>query len=790
MPGVTGIIGKNGSGKTTILEAIAWGLYGAPAIRGKYDTVRCRAAEGDVPVEVTLTFALGAHVYTIIRRLESSGKSTASLKIDGVPARTGFKEVSESVTKILGMDYQAFFTSFFTAQKEIEFMRGLAGRDRAKAISQMLGYERIMKSREKANQDRLALHREISGLEQGLGDPEEIKNRKLDTKGAVVSVGKLVKEAESRESTSKSEVERLKPIRDLMEEKSKRFSELTRRRDLDRAEESRASNRLNELKTELSDLDAKEKELTALKPQLDEYRSAGEAYRGMAELQKHESRRRELEGQMSAVSRDIEMLQSRIKSLSGAVCELESADKALVDLDKQIAEVDSKVSEQRESISRLRSKASAELDQIAVQFEELTEKRHKISVAGKDGKCPTCDRPLVEELPKVLAGFDGQMNKLSARAEKLRSIIESLKQEPDELKALLTMRNTLDNQRNDKRRERDDASCRKMELGTSERDFATKQKELGTLASELALVPSGFDQQRYTELREVGARLKPVYEQSIALKTALGRRDILAEDVKREESALARVHGEIQSSEKSLVELSFRQEDYDKAIASFENASASLNVAAIEAERARGDLRAAQAALDAAERDDQAYKIKEKELKERQRQRLYLQTLTDAFDALRADLNSRTVPELAATAGDLLSEMTDGRYTTLEVNEDYDAKIRDDGELKEIISGGEQDIVNLALRLAVSRMIADRAGQDLSLLVLDEVFGSLDDVRRDNLVNLLQTLKSRFEQIILITHVESIHDAIDNCIWVDYDESTKTAAIRTRAEEFDPILPV
>ena len=47
-----------------------------------------------------------------------------------------------------------------------------------------------------------------------------------------------------------------------------------------------------------------------------------------------------------------------------------------------------------------------------------------------------------------------------------------------------------------------------------------------------------------------------------------------------------------------------------------------------------------------------------------------------------------------------------------------------------MISGGEEDIANLALRLAISQMIAERAGQPLSLLVLDEIFGSLDEDRR------------------------------------------------------------
>jgi len=94
-----------------------------------------------------------------------------------------------------------------------------------------------------------------------------------------------------------------------------------------------------------------------------------------------------------------------------------------------------------------------------------------------------------------------------------------------------------------------------------------------------------------------------------------------------------------------------------------------------------------------------------------------------------------------------------------------------------VISGGEEDVLNLCVRLAISKMIAERAGQPLSLLVLDEVFGSLDASRRDNVVQLLHGLKSRFEQIILITHVDAIHDAVDNCLWVRYDEKRRVSTV-------------
>jgi DNA repair protein SbcC/Rad50 len=81
------------------------------------------------------------------------------------------------------------------------------------------------------------------------------------------------------------------------------------------------------------------------------------------------------------------------------------------------------------------------------------------------------------------------------------------------------------------------------------------------------------------------------------------------------------------------------------------------------------------------------------------------------------------------------------------------------------------------LRLAISQMIADRSGQPFSLLVLDEVFGSLDAARRDNVLELLHRLDDRFEQVILITHIESVREGVDRVITVRYDEETGASVV-------------
>jgi exonuclease SbcC len=74
-------------------------------------------------------------------------------------------------------------------------------------------------------------------------------------------------------------------------------------------------------------------------------------------------------------------------------------------------------------------------------------------------------------------------------------------------------------------------------------------------------------------------------------------------------------------------------------------------------------------------------------------------------------------------------------------------------------------------------MIAERAGQAFSLLILDEVFGSLDETRRANVVELLRRLNDRFEQVIVITHIEQVREGLDRLLLVRFDETTGCSVV-------------
>src|SRR2546428_543492 len=164
-PGITGIIGPNGSGKTTILEAIAWALYGAQAVRGDKDSIRRLGAKGRAGVEVDLEFRLGAHEYRVTR-----GLSTAALHQDGQVIANSLKAVTDKLERTLGMTHDEFFNTYFTGQKELAVMAALGKTERAAFLSRVLGYERLREAQERVREVRNAVAAEVRGLEAGLPD--------------------------------------------------------------------------------------------------------------------------------------------------------------------------------------------------------------------------------------------------------------------------------------------------------------------------------------------------------------------------------------------------------------------------------------------------------------------------------------------------------------------------------------------------------------------------------------------------------------------------------------------
>src|SRR5207302_5675208 len=152
--GLTGIIGANGTGKSTILEAIAWALYGNPAARGKRDSIRWLRAAARASVRVELDFELGGHRYQVVR-----GLTSAELYLDRatVPIANSNSGVSEVLRRRLGMSLEELFTTYFTGQKELSVMASMGPTERGQFLSRLLGYERLRTAQELARDRKRAI---------------------------------------------------------------------------------------------------------------------------------------------------------------------------------------------------------------------------------------------------------------------------------------------------------------------------------------------------------------------------------------------------------------------------------------------------------------------------------------------------------------------------------------------------------------------------------------------------------------------------------------------------------
>ena len=224
--------------------------------------------------------------------------------------------------------------------------------------------------------------------------------------------------------------------------------------------------------------------------------------------------------------------------------------------------------------------------------------------------------------------------------------------------------------------------------------------------------------------------------------------------------------------------LGFSEEAFATARAEHASADARARAAELHAATLRGDVNTAEQALQSARQAEAQYEERARQVEAEETDLRYHDELDAAYTELRAELNDQVRPELSEIASAFLAQLTDGRYTAMEIDEGYNIMVLDEGEEKPVISGGEEDVANLVLRLSLSQMIAERAGHPLSLLILDEVFGSLDVARRDNVVQLLHALEGRFEQVILITHIDGIRESLDQVLRVDFDERAATSIVR------------
>ncbi len=772
--GLTGIVGPNGAGKTTILEAIAWAMYGMPAARGSRDTIRRRGAAPRDRVEVEMDFTLGPHHYRVVRSLNG-----AQLYQDGesAPVANSLGSVTDRVTRLLGMSRDEFFNTYFTGQKELAVMAALSAPERAQFLSRVLGYDRLRVAQERLKEKRSALRARLDTLRAGLGDPAELEageQQARERRAAATAVETATAEAwagvERRLAELRPRAERLQQLRDT----ALRLEAETRVAD---HEVSSAEARVAQLEKQVTEADAAGARLAEVSLQLGPLpglREEGTAFEALAEAH---ARRQGLIAQHTDVRKHLASVEERAGRLPTATA-VEAARLKTQELRAALTVLALDAENARTAWVRDAQDAQTKRQGLLDHYHELREQRHRLEHAGPEGDCPTCTRPLGAEYGNVMGLLDRQMEEVVSNGNFYKQRIEQLQAEPPELEELDRGRVAMEKELSGATAEvgRLEAQFQEVKpLGQERRRLLARVKEL-----EVAIGPelAPFDEARHREVQAAIRALEPLALEAERLRVIGERgaelRAALTATTRERTGAMERATAlRAQVAELGYSEVAHREAQEAAAVAERSRREAEVALA-----RAKGESGAAAEAVQAAERRREEWKVREREMADTARDLALHQELDRALSDLRGELNATLRPDLSELASGFLRDLTNGRYTELELNEDYGSTLLDDGDPKAVISGGEEDIANLALRLAISQMIAERAGQPLSLLVLDEIFGSLDEDRRLAVVDLLRSIADRFPQVILITHIDSVRDGFDRVIRVGLDVARGVATAR------------
>jgi exonuclease SbcC len=316
-----------------------------------------------------------------------------------------------------------------------------------------------------------------------------------------------------------------------------------------------------------------------------------------------------------------------------------------------------------------------------------------------------------------------------------------------------------------------------QELGTVDRTAAQQDAQLAEVRRQLADLPAGYDAERHRRVRTDVDGLAASERDRMRAEATVARAAQAAAARERAVAELTRAEARAADVRARLAAEPLDEGAVARVRAEYEQATAAARAAEVRVAQAAGERAAARGAIEQAERARAEFERVRVRVEELGRERLALDELDRAYTDLRTDLNFQLRPELSETASRFLADLTEGRYDALELDDQYNVVVHEDGAPKPVISGGEEDLANLVLRLAISQMIAERAGQSFSLLVLDEVFGSLDESRRANVVELLRRLHDRFEQVIVITHIEDVREGLDRVVRVRYDAARGTSVV-------------
>lgn len=825
------ISGANGAGKSSLLDAVTWSLFGE---------ARCRDDDALInshvnAAEVIFEFHYEGNLYRV-QRSKPRGKTTVLefyvLSPEGDWRTLTEKSVRETENRLrstLRMNFDTFINASFFLQGKADHFAQQQPSNRKKVLTNVLGLEIWETYRAGAVEKRRGVESELRSTDLQLEDIEKELGEEAERKTRLAEIEQRLEQLSVLRQAKENELNSVQKLAAALAEQ-RRLLDVLRgqlRETMQRIERLQAQqNKLLEEQARLKERLAHAAEAEqAYRQWLADRASLEQMDRVAMNFQEINARRGTPLGEILAAESVLRQEQSRLESeaMTAATKERQLAlnESTLPEVTASIQALQQRI-EQRGALEKelqdLQQRAAGmkvENDQLRLEMQELRERIDTLKdVEG--AICPLCGQPLNPQDREAL------LNSLEAQGKQKGDTYrmnQALQKQGEDRKAELAREINgmlrLDEELRASQRKHDQAEAEIHRLG----DDLTEWRKNGALRLgelEKTLTAKDFAHASRRQLEKIDAQAQALgYDVAVhdALRAAeqAGRASEQSmRDLDAARATLEPLERQIAgvNEQRTMEETQSAQQDaqFRAAEAQVEATASTLpdvnaiedELRAMKAEENRlrmdvGMVRQLVSVLDS---------LRERKTKLTARRTALavqinrLKALERAFgkDGVPALLIEQALPEIEEQANGILDRLSAGgmsvRFKTQrelkskkeELRETLDIAITDHtGKVREyeLFSGGEAFRVNFAIRLALSRVLAHRAGARLQTLFIDEGFGSQDAEGRQRLLEAISLVRNEFARIIVITHLEDLKDAFPSRIEVEKTARGSTLRVLT-----------
>ncbi|MFC2174469.1 AAA family ATPase [archaeon] len=732
LQGTNVIVGVMGAGKSAVLDAISFALFGTfPALNAKktsIDSCVTNKPEQKSRGSVEAFFTVNGKDYSIIREI-TVGKGTTRSELregDSLIEGPQTKRVTEEVVRLLGMDYDLFSRAVYSEQNQIDYFLQIPSGQRKKKIDELLKINRFEEARKAASSLARQLKGESTTIQSQLENmplPETEKEKEALTK------------IEQRKKESAEQCESAKKKLAEAEHKTRELEQHEKKRDSLRTEINSAESKAEVLTRSQKEIDAELEKSGDVGNELDSVKKRfGEAIEKIKALEGNASRQKKADVDQKAA-----LLKSRITELAAKMEER----KRLLDEKEKLKGWPGKLVEARKEREGLLARQKGL--EVAISDSE----KRVSALSETEGHCPVCDSEISGvkrgELEKsAKEKVEASKTELGSVKEKLAGI--DLTEMEKKVKGLESLTTRLEELYVGK------------ELSEAREEYSSVEKEATSLAAECGEQEKALAELRKEkeELASSVNRLESLLKSKEKLEGITKEKDSLAEKVsalKKELDALRFDEKELASARQQSKELSAKAAELEAgAKAADELLGEKKKLIAEMEERAKeiGSLKKRCESLDSSSASMGVFR---KAVEDTQVQ-LREQFVTGVNDALSM-VWKQVYPysdyprlRLAVEGGDYALEVETVGGTWVNV--------------EGFASGGEKSTAALALRIAFSMVLAPQ----LSWLVLDEPTHNLDS---NGVARLSKTMRESLpelvEQVFVITHDDEMEAAVSGNLY-------------------------